>query len=572
MKTTIQARTGNDATSSIARLYERTLQQIIDELLQNARRAGATLVRVDCDAHRCRVSDDGRGIADPQVLLSYGDSHWDEHVARERPAGLGFSALAGRGCTIGSATPEGTRWQATVPPEAFTGDCEVAIEAVEEETSNGTWIEFALHAPAETHRYAAAIVERAARYLPVEVELDGVRCERRDYLAGAVRVVEGKGHRIGVYRSEADRSRDRIGFHGIGASWHAPHVTADEDWTARVALDELGDLEFVLPGRDALIDNEAKARLSDEVYRAIYDTIERLAPGEGLAHRQYEQARTLGIEMSPAKARLRQWRASPLDEGLSWRDFDPPKVVDLDPGKVYWRVDEGILPGVQRQLLGRVLPNAENLVKVETDARYRGYDWYDRLTTVERVRTVEHRDHRGRPTGLATRVDLADEKAKWVAAEIGVLGQDREGKNREADFDDDLESLQIVTAPGADVRVDDLTQFLVHSFYRQSEDFDAESSETQYEAFYNLARSRAIEVLEGPREARLTRVAGEVDYHVSYLAAPGDTVRFTGHRTVVRHSRLWGTWYRMKNEVRRRLARRRALRRKTNREAAIPSS
>lgn len=67
------------------------------ELMQNARRAGATYVAFSYDeeAQTLTVEDDGCGIKDPQVLFSVADSGWANEVKdTEHPYGLGFlSAL-----------------------------------------------------------------------------------------------------------------------------------------------------------------------------------------------------------------------------------------------------------------------------------------------------------------------------------------------------------------------------------------------------------------------------------------------------------------------------------------------
>ena len=63
------------------------------ELLQNARRAGASCVGLTYEpkAKRLVVRDDGCGIADFQTLLTLGESGWSEAVQRtEHPFGLGF--------------------------------------------------------------------------------------------------------------------------------------------------------------------------------------------------------------------------------------------------------------------------------------------------------------------------------------------------------------------------------------------------------------------------------------------------------------------------------------------------
>jgi len=67
---------------------------LISELLQNARRAGATHIEVDYDAGAqiLVVQDNGGGLDDFQKLLSFHESGWDDATsAEERPFGVGFS-------------------------------------------------------------------------------------------------------------------------------------------------------------------------------------------------------------------------------------------------------------------------------------------------------------------------------------------------------------------------------------------------------------------------------------------------------------------------------------------------
>lgn len=69
----------------------------LGELLQNARRAGASCVVVTLgdDLSNVQVVDDGKGVEDFQVLITLAQSGWDEQtVHAERPFGMGlFSAL-----------------------------------------------------------------------------------------------------------------------------------------------------------------------------------------------------------------------------------------------------------------------------------------------------------------------------------------------------------------------------------------------------------------------------------------------------------------------------------------------
>ena len=78
---------------------------IVTELMQNARRAGASYVVVEYDAaaQTLMIRDDGVGIDDFQKLFTFGESGWDDTtVANETAFGLGFtkSLYAAKTCTV----------------------------------------------------------------------------------------------------------------------------------------------------------------------------------------------------------------------------------------------------------------------------------------------------------------------------------------------------------------------------------------------------------------------------------------------------------------------------------------
>ncbi|MDO5622606.1 MAG: hypothetical protein Q4G24_14190 [Paracoccus sp. (in: a-proteobacteria)] len=82
-----------EAIDKVGRLFNASLDDILNELLQNARRAGATRVAVDqIDDPQfgaaIRVADDGPGLDDPQSLFSLGRSGWgDDTITAEDAAG-----------------------------------------------------------------------------------------------------------------------------------------------------------------------------------------------------------------------------------------------------------------------------------------------------------------------------------------------------------------------------------------------------------------------------------------------------------------------------------------------------
>ena len=115
---TIRARVHQSALKRVTKFWASRPIEILLEALQNSRRAGATRVHVTVEALTkgagrapepseprlaVTVTDDGAGIEDPAVLLSFGENGWsDDLVAREDAAGMGILSLAHRGCRISS--------------------------------------------------------------------------------------------------------------------------------------------------------------------------------------------------------------------------------------------------------------------------------------------------------------------------------------------------------------------------------------------------------------------------------------------------------------------------------------
>ena len=124
---TIHAKVNVRLLSKANRLFTGTLEGRIVEILQNARRAGATKVLITNDDGHVTVSDNGRGIGDFAKLLDLGGSGWEDSLeASEDPAGVGIFCLAPREVTIRSngkvATISGKGW--TGAPVAIQDDPE----------------------------------------------------------------------------------------------------------------------------------------------------------------------------------------------------------------------------------------------------------------------------------------------------------------------------------------------------------------------------------------------------------------------------------------------------------------
>ena len=149
MNRTIRARIHESAVKRVTRIYAATLADIFAETLQNSRRAGATRVRIAVSGSSgapdaaepyftVTVADDGAGIADPAVLLSFGENGWDDAlVRREDAAGFGFASLARRNCTVSSRPRSTDReiapgWRVELAPEHFLGEADAEVRADEQ--------------------------------------------------------------------------------------------------------------------------------------------------------------------------------------------------------------------------------------------------------------------------------------------------------------------------------------------------------------------------------------------------------------------------------------------------------
>ena len=285
---TIRARIHDSAVKRVTRIYASTLSDAIVETLQNSRRAGATRVRIavgtiagqpeedapDTGETRLTVTiaDDGSGIADPAVLLSFGENGWsDDLVRREDAAGFGFASLSRRGCTVSSRprAPDGSTmpgWQVELAPAHFLGESEAEIHGDDGAPyPHGTAISFPATESATAIRNAA---ENAARHYPLPVIFeDGMEdtsdpeeLPHRAFLDGA-RPCRGNGAGIafGVFRNRRRGYNDPdLNFFGLTLPVGLPTVETvhGATWSVRADVSDCPDLELVLPARKEAVENE----------------------------------------------------------------------------------------------------------------------------------------------------------------------------------------------------------------------------------------------------------------------------------------------------------------------------
>ena len=294
----IRARIHENAVRRVTRAYASTLAEILAEGLQNSRRAGATRVRIAVHKSAPRVPehtdaqfgiaivDDGAGIADPAVLLSFGENGWDEKlVRREDAAGFGFASLARRGCTVTSRprSPDGKSvpgWYVELEPEHFLGETEAEVRTGTDTDApfpHGTSISFLATESAAAIRTAA---ENAARHYPLPVMFDdgtadaspGEELPRRAFLDGAVHAEPWRGLAFGVFRDRRRGYNDPdLNFFGLTLPVGLPTVETvhGPTWTARADVHDCPDLELVLPARKEPVENVFLKEMRDAARLAV---------------------------------------------------------------------------------------------------------------------------------------------------------------------------------------------------------------------------------------------------------------------------------------------------------------
>lgn len=257
---TIHTSVGQSLLGKITRFFNSGVSDVLVEALQNSRRAGASRVEidvVDADGRAILViRDDGSGVDDPTKLVTLGDSGWDATIAnREDPAGMGVFSLAGRHVEIRShARGADNGWRVVIPPEAWETSAALAVEPWEIDA--GT--EIRIDMPEALSNDLANAAANAARHYPLPVLFQGEELKRTDFLAGAVRVEDWQGCRIGIFhdRGHIPSSYARINFHGLTVACPMPgisEVDASESWHVRVDIVDASTLQLVLPARKEMV-------------------------------------------------------------------------------------------------------------------------------------------------------------------------------------------------------------------------------------------------------------------------------------------------------------------------------
>ena len=381
---TIQACVNQRLLTKADRLFTGTLDGRIIELLQNARRAGATKVAITNDGGWVTVRDNGHGISDFSKLLDLGGSGWDDACEKsEDPAGVGIFCLAPREVTIRSqgkmATITKDGWTST-PTEVIADPLPVR---------KGTILRF------QDEPWELSKVDINAVFSGMKVMVDGKQCPKLPFVSENATHHPELGCRIEVRESDQLNQwhnacrRERwfensgtLNFHGQFVTF-GYHPVSDRGLHYLVDLTgEPTDIRLMLPARTRLVENEAYKRLMAAVEIAAYRYIER--KGEHtLPYAEYLRAREVGIILPEAKPKFTVGLLANMDapepvEVVMPKDFPLEKCYRFDPKASGEEGDEANI-----HLLAALGTFEYPFIPITIDTRYDGYSWANVPTIVK---------------------------------------------------------------------------------------------------------------------------------------------------------------------------------------------
>jgi hypothetical protein len=369
--------------SKADRLFTGTLDGRIIEILQNARRAGATQVNIINKDGFVTVRDNGSGIEDFSTLLDLGDSDWDEAMEKaEDPAGVGIFCLAPRQVTISS----GDR-KVCITENAWTGELVPILKG--SDSIKGTMLVF------KDEPWESSLVEKHAVFTGLAVTVDGRKCANKGFCSGKAVSYPALGCKIEVrekkslnkwhshFRNGYYSNDILVNFHGQVVAFR--HLPVKEEELAFL-VDMTGDpteIRLMLPARTRLVENkpfeELKATIEIEAYRFI-----QKRGSHKLSFKEYKRAQELGIELPESEP--------VYTVGLLTGDTPEPIEVVMPKDILLercYRFDEACKDGCETDeanahLLAATGTFKEPFVPVSISHSYDGYSWTN-LPTIGKV-------------------------------------------------------------------------------------------------------------------------------------------------------------------------------------------
>jgi hypothetical protein len=383
MEQIICAKVSKRLLTKASRLFTGTLDGRIIEILQNARRAKATEVRITNKDGFVTVEDNGSGIDDFAKLLDLGGSGWDERIeAGEDPAGVGLFSLAPKEVEISS----GNR-RVVIDKNGWTGK-PVQVMTIPKEI-NGTIVKFKDEKP-----WDMELVEKHAVFAGIRVIVDGKYCHSMPFCSSEAVHYDNPGCKIEVEKdiSKYHSQWSTNWYHGrVLVNFHGQVVQLDH-WpnnhrpglTILVDIADDTDIRLMLPARTRLVENQAFEELKAAIELEYYKYFQRQKT-HTLYYEEYLRAKKLGIELHEAEHQFRAGLiSSEYNEPV---EIAVPKNFKLEDGYLCFNEDlKDEMAETNAHLLAALGTFKDKpFVPVTIDSGYMGYSW----TKLPKVTKVE---------------------------------------------------------------------------------------------------------------------------------------------------------------------------------------
>ena len=524
--TFIRGQLGQGVLDKVDRLFRNDDQSTWVEILQNARRAGATRVDVEIqkEGDHCLVTvhDDGSGIEDFQGLLTLGNSGWSEETQqREDPAGMGFFAL----CRSEVEVQSGNH-RVKLSPEVFLGKSEAEVQP-NDIYVRGTRIQFTRASSKEALTYA---LERVSEFCPVEIRLAGITLERHDFLEGALHRKWIDGIEVGFateFKWQYSYDDANWNFYGLIIRHSFPafpgflleKIARPFSLHVRFNVLETAHVKLQLPDRRGIIEDEYLKAFFRKASAAAYRFFQTQTK-HALPFRNFEEAKQLGVTLPETVPLLTTWHAQSADSNIEpvfgsretkiATDISRVLLVDNDLANAH-TFEAAIVCGAER-----------NADLYEEQREYEGYTWYDALPRVVDAEVLLD----GIPYEEASTGNGRPEKIE-VALTIEQAGIPSRSEllptfvHVNSDFSGDLEFVAVRQSPWDNDNLDgrfSIHEFLVAATFSAGDDCDCDSWDTQRDTYDEFVRREVNEYFRGPKASLLAILGNSLDWEANRLA------------------------------------------------------
>lgn len=373
MHSLIYAKVSKRLLSKADRFFTGTLDGRIIEILQNARRAGATEVSVTNKNGLVTIRDNGKGIADFAKLLELGGSDWNPAMEQaEDPAGVGIFCLAPRKVILCSKGQK-----LVITKDGWTG---TPLNLTQTDDPHGNTILTFSDEPWEFVK-----VQKHAVFSGMKVIVDNKTCPQLPFSSNSASLHPELGCNIEVRNRDSldewyNKWRDSyyydtvlINFHGQIVNFAFNPISENLVFLVDMTGESTG-IRMMLPARTRLIENQAFKELKTAIEIEAYRYVQKRGSHK-LSFTEYKRAQELGITLPEAK--------QVFDVGLLSGDTPEPvevvKAKDFPLSKCYQisqrleKEDEYCSANIH--LLAALGKFDQPFVPVTISHIYDGYSW-----------------------------------------------------------------------------------------------------------------------------------------------------------------------------------------------------